>query len=149
MVKLIRRTTKDQLNNALRKASTKNVCIIATGTTRYAYIFETFVVKIDQTYADRSNKSEYAYYCRRASGDHSVPPIVFTRSYKTLDGHIILIQERLKSIIRDSSSEFFNYMSFEDACKIAPELDRWQHSDGMQAGKNRHGHYVYFDYNDR
>lgn len=129
------------------------------GSTRIAYFFDGFVVKVNSNEQDDQNEGEYKYYCDYVTKQSQIP-IVYTRCYKTTDNHTVLIQERLMHILefvmkweyREYAGTLYNKIGTHggrsDDRHVAKTfnipLDAFV--DGAQCGFNKRNKLVFFDY---
>lgn len=146
-VTYIRTHTHEELEIHLKNLAREKVCFRSTGTSRICYVFDSFVVKLQYYPKSDANSVEYWNYANYVTGVEKSIPIARTRKYLTADNWIVLIQERLTDIICDLSREHRRDPSIN---QIPQEAIHLYHTpigkfDGLQAGKNRRGQYVFFD----
>lgn len=129
------------------------------GTTRIAYFFDGFVVKVNSDEDSDHNAAEYKHYCEYVTKQSQVP-VVYTRLYKTTDNHTVLIQERLMHILefvmkwkyREYAGTLYDKIGTHDgrsddkhvAKTFNIPLDAFV--DGAQCGYNKRKKLVFFDY---
>lgn len=152
IVRSIKSMTLEQLIIFLKENSI--TCV--SGSTRDAYFFDTFVVKVHNGYFTNHNQQEYQYYTEYHTKQSPVP-VVYTRLYKTTDNHDILIQERLFKIVdlvlnwqeRAKCKELYTDVNGDiDQREIAEShgIPFKAFLDGAQAGYNKQNKFVFFDY---